>query len=742
MKKVKNGLPVKRPACLVAVCLLAALILLLTIRPPDVYNDDTLSGKTLKAQGSLSDKYFKNGSFCLVLSDARILRDDVFSSQQFNMIVKLSGEDICYPDLPHMGSQVLVKGKMYIFDTARNPGQFDLALYEKCKGIDFELTSAKIIASGRKEDRLRETLNRIKYRISSVYDELFGDEYAGIIKAMTLGDKNALDPRIKGLYTRAGIAHVLCISGLHISLLGCFIYRGLKRCSLPRAPSASVSLVILILYGLMTGMGISAKRALIMFLLLLLSDCIGRSYDLLSALCVSGCIILISEPYSICDTSFIMSFGAVTGIGIVKPALDSLFPSKNRFVDSLKLCVAINIFSFPVTLYFYFQIPLYSVFLNLLIIPLMGLLLVLALISGAFGLIYLPAGVLPAKVAALILKIYEGVCVLNDRLPYSVLIKGRPNIVYIIVYYLILIISSLLITEYVRPGDNALKTAERLLVCLGISAVCIFIPVNINQNLRITMLDIGQGDCTVLETKKNRVIMIDCGSSDESGIAEYKVIPFLKSRGRSHIDAAVVTHADNDHISGFLELFSLSESESLPVKILYMPDTALKDEAWKKLEALAESRGVRVVLIKTGDRFAADGVTFTCIHPDSGYECLDRNEYSTVLSVGYDRFSALFTGDVEGRGEEIVTGRIEHGYTLLKCAHHGSDNSTCEDFLSRVRPELTFISAGRDNSYGHPGKELLGRLEKAGTGVFITKKSGALMLETDGKSVDVKEFLK
>ena len=203
-----------------------------------------------------------------------------------------------------------------------------------------------------------------------------------------------------------------------------------------------------------------------------------------------------------------------------------------------------------------------------------------------------------------------------------------------------------------------------------------------------------------------------------------------------------MTHADLDHISGFKELLSLPEEETIPIGVLIMPDTALKDEAYMELKGLAESRGVNIKYISTGDTFRVDDVMFTCLHPDRGYECGDRNEYSTVLSVSCGSFKGLFTGDVEGRGEEILTKRICDRYTLLKCAHHGSANSTPESFADRVRPKVTFISAGRENRYGHPDPEVVKRLEEAGSSVFVTKDRGALSLIYRGKEVRVRTYLK
>ena len=737
--------------CFIALCLCAMIFLLLRIRPPSVYTEDG-GDKEVLAEGIVSDKYFKNDSFYLVLSKAHVIRGKTGYGKKFDILVKIKDGDKeeLFRSVP-AGVTCAVSGKIYFFEQSRNPGQFDMALYEKYKGIDFEITSAGILSVSGRPDIVKERLLRLKNRLSRVYDRLFDEEKAGVIKAMVLGDKNSLSPEIKDLYQRAGISHSLSISGLHISILGCLLYTLLcgrfslgpvkSGLYLPGPCPALISSTILILYGYMTGMGISVKRAIIMFIMMLAAKSLGRSYDMLSSLAFSSLILMLQNPYCIYDTSFILSFGAVIGTGLFKPVTDFIFPRiKGPFsgiAESVKLSLSISVFTLPMVLYFFYRVPLYSVFLNLILIPLMGVLLVFSVICGLTGLISLEAAALFSYICRLILNLYEGVCRINDKLPYSVLVKGRPGMINIIVFYIFLCILILFVEKKRKDLD---KCGFKLLIGLIITVVFIIYPINITPKLQITMLDIGQGDCGYIGTGGKHTILIDCGSSDEEEIAKYKVIPFLRSMGRSVIDIAVVSHADNDHISGFKELLLTDVNEGMKIKRLIMPDTAMKDDAYTELAELAKRAEVDISIIKTGDSFTADGVTFTCLHPDSGYACSDRNEYSTVLSVTYKGVSALFTGDIEGRGEEILTQRIKSGYTLLKCAHHGSDNSTSGSFLEKAHPQVTFISAGRDNTYGHPGNGLLKRLENAGSRVFVTKDSGALTFKSDGRRVRISTF--
>ncbi len=754
----------KRPMCVIAACLCLGIFLLLRIRPPSVVEDDGTFPKEALMKGTVSDKYLKNGSFFLVLSNARSVREKNTSEKSINVIVKLKsdpeeGEEsgtARFLKEPEAGQQCLVYGKVYIFERSRNPGQFDMALYERYRGIDLELTSSEIKKVWGRGSFVKEHLLRLKHRLSSVFETLMDEEDAGVLKAMVLGDKNSLSPEIKGLYERAGISHVLCISGLHISLLGCGMYlflqgrlipgRQAERFYLARAPAGALSMTFLILYGIMTGMGVSIKRAIVMFILLTVAEIFGRTYDMLSALAFSSVVLLLSDPYILYDAGFVLSFTAVLSIGLFKPAVDVLFPTPDaafgKLIETLKLSLCINIFSFPVVLRFFYRIPLYSVFLNLILIPLMAVVLVLAVLACVLGIFSPVAASIPAFFCRLILGFYKEVCIINDRLHKSVIVKGAPDDAQIVVYYLILgaVVAGV---HLIKTGRSRIPAHVFRIGALVLMAVSIIvIPVRRSPGFGITMLDIGQGDCTVIETGKGRTVMIDCGSSDEEEIARYKVIPFLHSRGKDRIDIAVVTHADNDHISGITELLSLPEAESVPIGVLMMPDTALKDEPYMELVRLAASRGVDIKLISSGKSFETDGIRFLCLHPDRGYECTDRNEYSTVLSVSFGNVKALFTGDVEGRGEEIVTKRIIEGYTFLKCAHHGSKNSTPEEFVSKADPLITFISAGRNNQFSHPSPEVVSRLEGAGSRVFVTKEEGALFFESDGKKVRVDTYIK
>ena len=730
----------KRPMCFISIVLAAFIIFLLTLSPPSVYNDVTSSEQPIEVEGRVGSKYLKNNSFYLELFDAVSVAGGIPEGQKNNIIVKLAG-DSRFADircLPEIGRICRIRGTKLLFMRSSNPGQFDMAFYEMQKGFDYQVCDSEITGTYGNKDILKETLCIFRWRLGNIYDRLLNEDDSGVVRSMILGDKTGLGDEIKGLYQRTGISHALCISGLHISLLGYGLYRLLKRLCMPRAPAGALSLAVMTLYGMMTGMGTSTLRALIMFGIVLTGEAAGRSYDILSSLSMACTVILLAKPLNIFDAGFMLSFAAVLGIGAAGPVLAKAFPLRSFLADSIKTSISVNLFTFPITLYFFYQFPVYSVIFNLILIPLMGVLLLAALITGAAGIVFLPAGKFPALACHLILSLYKGGCRINDELPFSLYVAGRPEAWKIIVYYILIFTALFLAAKSCRQDKYG-----KYMICTGValtaSAWMLLMAVP-RPPLRLTMIDVGQGDSIFLQCRDGTDFLIDCGSSDVKEAAGYRVIPFLKSIGTGSIDYAVITHTDADHVNGFDEMLSESDAEGIRIKCLIMPAVSGEDEEYTRLRELAEAKGVSVRYISTGSSITCGRLKLNCLHPDSGTVFEDVNEGSAVLDLGYGNFSALLTGDIQGEGEEQMTRLLCHEYTLLKCAHHGSENSTPERFLEKVNPGLTFISCGEGNRYGHPHEALLERLEKTGTRIIITKDSGAITVRTDGEKLSIEKF--
>ena len=296
-----------------------------------------------------------------------------------------------------------------------------------------------------------------------------------------------------------------------------------------------------------------------------------------------------------------------------------------------------------------------------------------------------------------------------------------------------------------RDRDTGGIFIYRITCLAALSGLVLICMLRIRAPLQVTMIDVGQGDCHFIETA-GKSMMIDCGSSDISDVARYRVIPYVMSKGYGRIDYALVTHTDEDHINGYIQMLSEPEEDTVKIGSLIMPDAYDTDGGYGELVRLASEKGVKVRRIHAGDRFDIGDVRIICLHPVESGVYADANEASVCLDVRYRGFRALYTGDVEGMGEQELMGRLEEGdltgYTLLKCAHHGSAYSTSEELLRLVSPDITFISAGVNNKYDHPHKELIRRLYDVGSRVYVTKDLGAVPLITDGKKVRITGYLK
>lgn len=652
---------------------------------------------------------------------------------------------LCYSEgeEPAMGSLVLMEGKFYAFSHATNPGEFDAADYYHMLGQQGRLMQADLLAKDGAADAFREGLYQCRRYLSLLLRACCPEREAAVLGAMLLGEKGLLDEEIKGLYQQNGIVHILAISGLHLTLLGMGFYRILERLHVPKLVNIMLTIALMYCYGVMTGMGVSIVRAFIMFSMKLFADLIGRSYDLFCAMTTAALLILVQQPLFLFHSGFLFSFGAICGIGFL-PSVSVHFPEKPKCLKALFTGAWISLSTLPVYLCFYYEFPPYSVLLNLLVIPCMGIVLASGVLTLAAAAVFLPLGRVTVCPGTAILTLYEKCCEVCAGLPGKKWITGRPagwQIIFFLAIFSALVFGA--------------KKIKRRQFFAGIAAAVAILILRLPAGLELTFVDVGQGDCIYVSEPGGRCILIDGGSSDKSDVEEYQILPFLKYRGVSALDAVFVTHPDSDHENGIRGMLEAYEKNGIRIGMLVLPDVDMesRNENYLSLAALSEKKGIPVHYIACWDRFSFGKVMLTCIHPQRGYENQDTNAYSTVLALTYGDFSALFTGDLEGEGETLVTERLARRgdhvrlhlpqrITLLKVAHHGSKNSTPDPFLALTNPQIALISAGRDNAYGHPHKETLMRLQNRGCRIYQTPESGAVTFWIRRGRVRVEEFSK
>lgn len=639
-----------------------------------------------------------------------------------------------------IGNVICVSGSAKAFEMAHNPGNFDSRSYYAKQGLYGSVWSKEIKVISGEVSVIAEALFRIRQRWRDCILRHLGERQGGVMTAMLTGEKSDMEGSIKKLYQRNGISHILAISGLHISFLGLSLYELLRKAGGSYKVAGAVACIVVVCYVWMVGMPISALRALCMLLIRIGADFCGRAYDMATAFLVSAVLTTTIQPYCFADAGFWLSYGAIAGILIMTPVITFLLPKKvcrfSGFVTSLSVFLVL----FPIQLYYYYEVSVYSLFLNVIVISLMTILLGMGMLGSIGCLIYDSLGGVLFLPCRLILMVLEKIALFFDRLPFSTHTLGQPSVKWIAAYYFCL----LLMIFLVHAGK---EECRRYRIYFFLLFAALWLTQKGAHDTRemcaVTFLDVGQGDGIVLRGPEGKTYLVDGGSSDVSQVGEYRIIPYLKSQGIEGIEYVFVTHGDKDHISGVEELLS-SPDEGIRINALVFPAGYEKDKALLKLKILAESNGIYVGVIKPGVQITEGEMKIFCIWPeeDSGGSVQDGNEKSMVLDVTFGEFSLLLTGDVDGAGEDALKEKLkrQEGYDVLKVSHHGSKNASGEEFLDVVRPEIAIVSAGRENDYGHPHQETIDRLGKWTRDIYSTAVNGALTVKSDGKTVSVVGF--
>ena len=408
--------------------------------------------------------------------------------------------------------------------------------------------------------------------------------------------------------------------------------------------------------------------------------------------------------------------------------------------DTFQMSACIQLVTLPLTVYFYYEFPVYSILINGLLLPFMGLLLVSGILGGLAGLYSRWLGAILLKPAYGLLKGNEWVCGLFAKLPGAMWITGKPPVWMMTAYYIVLGISLAVSyrnrskdsqqTIHMKRNEGTARKMKVLPVSWVLAALLVLLTLRPGSRFEVCFLDVGQGDGIYIQNGEGSSFFVDGGSSSQRKVGEYRILSFLKCRGVDHVDGWFVSHADTDHISGLLELWE----NGYRIDHLFLAEGIVRDEAWEELCAMADKYDTAVTYLRPGDFVSAGNMKLTCLFPFQ--EGTDRNTSSMVLQLDYYGMTGIFTGDISSEEEqELIRQYPGLRADLYKAAHHGSDHSNSESFLETLGPVVTVISCGVKNSYGHPGKEAVSRIEGAGSQIYYTMKSGQITIGCDKRGI-------
>lgn len=636
-----------------------------------------------------------------------------------------------------VGEEVICSGKVKLWGQARNEGNFDSLKYYQSQKIDFSLKEVSVISRSYEVDSLKSFLSMFRENLIKVIGENLSEKNASIMQAMLLGDKRKLDDSVKSLYKNSGISHILAISGLHITFVGFYLFLMIKKTGVHATFNVAVCIIFLYCYCYMTGQSVSTRRAIGMLIITLLGRVLGRAEDLLNSLGFMVCFLLWENPFVVYNTGFLFSCLAILGIGLtsgiilkyIKMLYGKDLKTKRRrcvmkMIQHVAMSVGIFFFTLPLVAYTYFEIPLYGIFINLLVLPMAPFLIgtgVVALFLDVVAIgFFKELEIIIWNGIELLLSFMELVCEKISSWPNAVLLVGRPSISRLLFY-----IAFFIIFLGVLCVLTKCEYRSRMILFVGVFFLFGVIWVPTKSELQLNVLDVGQGLGVHVQSLNGNNLFFDGGSSDVKSVGKYRIIPFLKSKRISQIDYWFISHLDEDHCNGFLE----TVSEGYPIKAVIISKYVQKDDMYERVHKLLREYNIPCYYMKEYDVIDVGEGSVTCLWPSRAAE--NKNDGSLVLRFdGSSDFQALFPGDISFSAEdEMIREKILNPTRFLIAAHHGSNGSSGEGFLKRTNPERIVISCGEHNSYGHPGKEMIKRVRELNIQYDLTMEHGQITLK-------------
>jgi competence protein ComEC len=477
----------------------------------------------------------------------------------------------------------------------------------------------------------------------------------------------------------------------------------------------------------------------VLFLVMNFAPVCKRSYDPLSALSLAGILFLLDSPLLLFQSSFQLSFGAMLGVLLLEPTMASflsrlplLRKAPSGLPKSFSFSLSIQLALFPLTLYHFYRYPLYTLWANLLVLPTASFLLLFAIAGLFLSYFSLAVGAWVSLPCRVLLWMYEKLCQSVSLLPGASSLLGRPRLIRILLYYLICL-GLIFLPKKISSVSSKKGT---LISCLlfGSLLPVLLLPLPHNE-LKITVVDVGQGDCTLICPPSGTTILIDGGSSDLSQVAQDRLIPFLESQGIGELDYVFLSHTDADHVNaleGWLEDGHLIGTIILPE----LNQTLSQEPSYQGILQLADTYQIPLLTFHAGDSWQEQELSLLCLGPQSadskeGSSYGSLNAASMVLYLEYEGIRILFPGDCDEEGETFLLQELKErnlSCDILKAAHHGSRTATSTELLQQLQPSLCLISCGVQNTYGHPSLEMLARLEEKGIPYYVTARQGALFL--------------
>ena len=643
-------------------------------------------------------------------------------------LVTITSEDKDFSEF-NIGNIYQIDGKLRTPFEAGNPSQFDYGKYLRnfktytvfyADKSGCSLIEEKLPAKW----KFLQNLNNLRNRIIDTHAQYLKSPNLEILGGIVFGDDAVAPPDyIKTSFVNSGLLHILAASGMNVAFIYGFWYFILRRLRAPFVFTVISGMGVVILYTLMTGLGPSVIRAALMLIFILAGKLIDRDAHSVALLALVGSLMLIYNPAYINDVSFQLSFLVTFGLLTTADAvLKKCGNTKihNWLLGGIMIPVIAQIWVIPVQMFYFNTISTYSILANITIMPFLSIISFGGFVSSVIA-VFPPLATWACMVSDFILKYLLDILVaisnFFSHLPYSTIETPHPSLIQVFLYYIIV----LALTYMCKRGlhKKLLLFSGILLLLLILSTIKL--P---EKTLDIIAFDVGNADAFLIKSPDNKYFIIDTGKApykSTSSQAKFIILKYLKDRGIKNIEGLVITHFDNDHSGGAVDIL-----ESRKVKEVYINSFENKSYTSYKIYKTLKKKNIKTEIPENN----------TIIYKEKHFVIktfmanLDNdNENSIITLVKYGNFEALFMGDAGIKAFDAIKTNIPENIEVLKVGHHGAKNVVSSEMLTRLNPEVSVISTGI-NYFGHPAKGTLDILRN--TNIYRTDRNNSIKITSDG----------
>lgn len=702
----------------------------------------------------------------LVLSSVRISSEQkIFSPLPGKLLLTVNGTALPY----RYGDFIRFRARLRAPHNFLNPGGIDYAGRLLYRGITIRayVNSASGIALVRSNqaNSLRQGIEDYRSRLRDLVRNHTTVPEGQIIQAMILGEQNEIPDAVRENFNRTGTSHIIAISGFNVGIIVImclFAFRTVLKLfpqlllqSNAVTLATILSVVPVVFFAAIAGMGVSVVRAAIMAVLFMAALTLGRERDLANILALAAFIILVFSPGSLFDVSFQLSFVAVASILFLVPRLVLLVPERYRarggFLHTLVLFFATTISAtlgtMPLLILYFHRFSTVVLPANLAVVPILGILAIPCCMAVVFAApISTALAVFFIKVSSMLATVSIWLVNFFAHLPGAALFVPTPNGWEITLYYAAL--TSLgIIADKRRTADGPGKFS--LAVLIAVLAVSLIGETTWlvrrsmeARTLRVTAIDVGQGSATLIGFPDGRSMLVDGGgfAGSRFDIGKHVLAPFLFHERIRTLDYVVLTHPHPDHMNGLLSIL-----DNFPVGEFWSTEQTAEGDEYERLCRLVAERKIRhrIAGAQPGDIRIGKAAVAIVAGPASpaAHHPIGMNDGSLVMKITYGKVGILLPADITERSEAaLLRTPVNLQSRVLFAPHHGGNRSSSDDFLARVAPDLAVISCGADNVYGTPRPELLARYAAYGIRIFRTDRDGAVTIMTDGNVISVRTY--